>query len=112
MILSEEVIRALTPAKYWGKWDIDFEDAISLFQIKGFFNDEEKQFILLRSQGYSMTDLRVRMNRAPRTLYHHQKNVFYKYHYAKHIISLLEQGDFGGGKDGVEKHKEVNCRRR
>lgn len=89
MILSEEVIRALTPAKYWGKWDIDFEDAISLFQIKGFFNDEEKEFIKLRAQGYSMTDLRVRMNRAPRTLYHHQKNVFYKYYYAKHIISLF-----------------------
>ncbi len=89
MELTEELIHVLTPAVYWGKWDVDWEEARALMQVPGFFTPEEETYITLRSQGHSVTDVQKILKRSPRAVYHHQRDVFFKYYYAKFMEHAL-----------------------
>lgn len=85
---NKELINALTPKKFWGKWDIDFNDALQLSSAQGFFKPEELQYIRLRTE-MTNDEARKVMGKSPRTMYHYQTSIFWKYHYALYLDKIL-----------------------
>lgn len=92
MKLSNDALEILKSSQshYWGKWDIDWQDAIALDDSVGdYFTPEARLYMSYRARGVPHNETRRLLGISSSVLLRLQQEIFWKYHYALYVSHML-----------------------